>query len=204
MLRRDRQSLISFYLKDFPVNIDYRGGLLLMRVESGQHGREEKNNATQTLIREEFTAAIPLGFADGGSTNPAARLNARRAEEASMELIPTDTNRTALYRDAHLELNYQTQAVQLDGSGVHLTRMEFSLLAQLARSAGEIVPRESLMLNVWGYEPGTQSRTMDVHLRRLRAKLGVYGRQHVETVFGLGYRLQPAMFPQILSHAAGA
>jgi len=110
----------------------------------------------------------------------------------------------AQYRDAHLELNFQTQAVQLDGSGVHLTRMEFSLLAQLARSPGEIVPRDALMLNVWGYEPGTQSRTMDVHLRRLRAKLGLYGRQHVETVFGLGYRLQPATFPQTLTHAAGA
>jgi DNA-binding response OmpR family regulator len=45
---------------------------------------------------------------------------------------------------------------------------------------------------------------MDVHLRRLRVKLGSYSRQHIETVFGLGYRLQPCGMPVTLTHAAGA
>ena len=121
-----------------------------------------------------------------------------------MELIQMESNRLERYRDGRLEVNFQTQAVALDGAPVDLTRMEFGLLAQLARSAGEIVPREALMLNVWGYGPGIHSRTMDVHLRRLRVKLGGYGRQHVETVFGLGYRLQPAATPQAMTSAAGA
>jgi two-component system phosphate regulon response regulator PhoB len=82
--------------------------------------------------------------------------------------------------------------------------MEFDLLAQLARNAGEILSRDTLMLNVWGYGPEIHTRTMDVHLRRLRVKLGPYSRQHIETVFGLGYRLQPSSVPRTLANAAGA
>src|SRR5580692_5162295 len=121
-----------------------------------------------------------------------------------MELFQMEPNRPERYRDARLEVDFQAQAVLLDGAEVHLTRMEFALLSQLARTAGEIVSRETLMLNVWGYGPEIRSRTMDVHLRRLRVKLGTYGRQHVETVFGLGYRLQPCAAQQTLTQAAGA
>jgi two-component system phosphate regulon response regulator PhoB len=121
-----------------------------------------------------------------------------------MELFQMEPNRTEHYRDARLEVDFHTQAALLDGAPVHLTRMEFALLAQLARKPGEIVSREALMLNVWGYGPEIQSRTMDVHLRRLRVKLGAYSKQHVETVFGLGYRLQPCSVPGTLQQAAGA
>jgi DNA-binding response OmpR family regulator len=121
-----------------------------------------------------------------------------------MEVIQMEPNRAEHYQDSRLEVQYQTRGVVLDGKPVHLTRLEFGLLAQLARSAGEIVSRDSLMLNVWGYGPGVHSRTMDVHLRRLRGKLGQYGRQNVETVFGLGYRLQPVSLPEMLTQAAGA
>jgi DNA-binding response OmpR family regulator len=121
-----------------------------------------------------------------------------------MELIQMDPNRIERYRDARLEVDFHGKAVLLDGAPVHLTPMEFSFLAQLARKSGEIVSRETLMLNVWGYGPEIQTRTMDVHLRRLRVKLGSYSRQHIETVFGLGYRLQPCSVPQTLTRAAGA
>jgi DNA-binding response OmpR family regulator len=121
-----------------------------------------------------------------------------------MELFQMEPNRPERYRDARLEVEIQAQAVLLDGAPVHLTRMEFALLAQLARTPGEIVSRDALMLNVWGYGPEIHSRTMDVHLRRLRVKLGSYSRQHIETVFGLGYRLQPCSIPHTLSQAAHA
>lgn len=108
-----------------------------------------------------------------------------------MELIQMESKRLERYRDARLEVDFHAQVVLLDGESVRLTRLEFTLLAQLARTPGEIVSRDVLMLNVWGYGPEIQSRTMDVHLRRLRVKLGSYSKQHIETVFGLGYRLQP-------------
>jgi len=114
-----------------------------------------------------------------------------------------ESNRGERYRDARLEVDFQRQAVLLDGAPVHLTRLEFALLAHLARSAGEIVPRDMLMLQVWGYGPEVHSRTMDVHLRRLRIKLASYSRQHIETVFGLGYRLQPCRMAAGLTSRAG-
>jgi DNA-binding response OmpR family regulator len=115
-----------------------------------------------------------------------------------MELFQMEPNRVERYRDARLEVDFHRHTVLLDGSPVHLTRLEFDLLAQLARTAGQIVSREALMLNVWGYGPEIHTRTMDVHLRRLRVKLGSYSRQHIETVFGLGYRLQPCKVPEAL------
>jgi len=120
-----------------------------------------------------------------------------------MELIQMESNRVERYRDARLEVDFQTHTVLLDGAPVHLTPMEFALLAQLARNVGDIVSRDTLMSTVWGYAPGIHSLTMDVHLRRLRAKLGSYSR-YVETVFRLGYRLQPCNVPETLLHAAGA
>jgi DNA-binding response OmpR family regulator len=109
-----------------------------------------------------------------------------------MELLQMESNRAPSYRDGRLEIDFRTQTVLADGATVHLTPMEFGLLAHLARNAGEIVSRDTLMRNVWGYGPEILTRTMDVHLRRLRVKLGPYSRQHIETVFGLGYRLQPS------------
>src|ERR1700691_987810 len=117
-----------------------------------------------------------------------------------MELFQMEPNRAANYRDSRFGIEFQTQTVLMDGASVHLTPMEFDLLAQLARNAGEIVSRDTLMIKVWGYGPDILTRTMDVHLRRLRVKLGTYSRQHIETVFGLGYRLQPCNMPQTLTH----
>jgi DNA-binding response OmpR family regulator len=56
---------------------------------------------------------------------------------------------------------------------------------------------------VWGYSSEVRTRTLDVHIRRLRGKLRDNGRQHIETIFGIGYRLQPSRQQQILS-AIGA
>jgi DNA-binding response OmpR family regulator len=121
-----------------------------------------------------------------------------------MELIQMESNRVRRYRDARLDVDFHTQAVLLDGATVRLTPMEFALLAELARNAGEIVSRDTLMSNVWGYGPEICTRTVDVHLRRLRVKLESYSKRHIETVFGLGYRLQPCSVPLMLPHAAGA
>jgi len=121
-----------------------------------------------------------------------------------MELIQMESNRVRRYRDARLEVDFCTQAVLLDGVSVHLTALEFGLLAHLARNAGEIVTRDTLMLSVWGYGPEIHTRTMDVHLRRLRVKLESYSKRHLETILGSGYRLLPCSAPVTLTHAAGA
>jgi DNA-binding response OmpR family regulator len=95
------------------------------------------------------------------------------------------------YRDTHLELDYRRPALAVDARPVRLTRKEYELFALLARNAGEIVPRDVLLMRVWGYGSEIRTRTLDVHIRRLRKKLGAYGEQYIETIFGVGYRFQP-------------
>lgn len=95
------------------------------------------------------------------------------------------------YRDPHIVLNYERAMLHVDARPITLTRKEFDLLALLARNAGEIVPRGVLLSRVWGYTQGTRTRTLDVHIRRLRKKLGEYGERYIETIFGVGYRFQP-------------
>lgn len=70
---------------------------------------------------------------------------------------------------------------------VVLTRREFDLLVFLVRHAGRVLPREELLRKVWGYDFVGESRTVDVHIRRLRVKLGKAGTL-IETVPGVGYR----------------
>ena len=95
------------------------------------------------------------------------------------------------YQDAHLEVDLASKGVTLDSRRLMLTRKEYDLLALLVENAGEIIPRDALLMRVWGYSNEIRTRTLDVHIRRLRKKLGEYSKQYVETIFGIGYRFQP-------------
>ena len=88
-------------------------------------------------------------------------------------------------------VDFQLQKVQLDGQPIKLTKKEFDLLALLVKRAGELIPRAMLLTLVWGYGGEIKTRTLDVHIRRLRKNLGSCAAQHIETVFGEGYRFQP-------------
>jgi DNA-binding response OmpR family regulator len=101
------------------------------------------------------------------------------------------------YRDEHCTVDYQERAVLMDGRRLVLTRKEFELLALLSRNAGQIVPREVLLMQVWGYSQEIRTRTLDVHIRRLRKKFGSFGEIYIETIFGIGYRFQPYQEPQL-------
>jgi DNA-binding response OmpR family regulator len=103
---------------------------------------------------------------------------------------------TMPYRDEHLTMDFTQQAVLLDSERMILTRKEYELLALLVQHAGEIIPRDALLMQVWGYGASIRTRTLDVHVRRLRKKLGGYAEQYIETVFGIGYRFQPFHAPR--------
>ena len=76
----------------------------------------------------------------------------------------------------------------VDGQALNITATEFKLLCLLASRPGEVQPRETLLRDVWGYEPTLDTRTVDTTMQRLRAKLG-QAAHHLETVRGVGYRL---------------
>ena len=98
-----------------------------------------------------------------------------------------DESAAARYEDNRLAIDFADMRVTCDGEAVRLTRKEFSLLATLARGAGRVATRQQLLDNVWGYEYYGDTRTLDVHIRRLRQKLGPCG-DAIETVVGVGYR----------------
>ena len=95
------------------------------------------------------------------------------------------------YHDAHLTLDFARKAATLDSEPLSLTRKEYDLLALLVSYAGVIIPRAEVLMRVWGYSTEIRTRTLDVHIRHLRKKLGVYADSYIETVFGVGHRFQP-------------
>lgn len=90
--------------------------------------------------------------------------------------------------DRHgIRLDPEAHKVSAGGCDVILTATEFRLLEDLMRHAGAVRSREQLLDNVWGYTFEGYARTVDTHMRRLRAKLGA-SQQYLETVRGVGYR----------------
>jgi DNA-binding response OmpR family regulator len=115
-----------------------------------------------------------------------------------MESISIANEPRPIYRDAHLTIDFSNGAVAIDSSSVLLTAKEYALLAFLAEHPGEILRRETLLSSVWGYSPQIRTRTLDVHLARLRRKLGSFGHSYIETVFGSGCRFQPSV-PRVVA-----
>ncbi len=110
------------------------------------------------------------------------RVLLRRVERA--EALARSTGRVDL---AGLVVDPSTRRVSADGREVHLTPLEFDLLCALAVEPGVVRPREALMREVWGWNDASGTRTLDSHVKTLRAKLGA-GR--VRTVHGVGYALE--------------
>jgi DNA-binding response OmpR family regulator len=95
------------------------------------------------------------------------------------------------YSDSHLTLDFTRKTAVLDARVMQLTRKEYELLATLVLNAGEVLTRGQLLWQVWNYSDQIRTRTLDVHVRRLRKKLGPYSDLYIETIFGVGYRFQP-------------
>jgi len=94
---------------------------------------------------------------------------------------------TAGYQGAHLNADFDAVAVRVDGFPIRLTKREFELLRYLVQNKNRVVSRDRLLERVWGYDRLVETRSVDVHVGRLRGKLRAAGRQ-IETVIGLGYR----------------
>ncbi len=91
-----------------------------------------------------------------------------------------------------LSLNVETYQAMVDGRSLDLTYMEYELLRFLAASPGKVFSREILLSEVWGYDYYGGARTVDVHIRRLRSKLGEEHANLISTIRSVGYRLGSA------------
>ena len=92
------------------------------------------------------------------------------------------------YSFGNVKLNPKARTVFVDGKAVDLTLKEFELLYLLMKNPGSVMTRDMLLENIWGYDYGGETRTVDVHIRTLRQKLGTGG-EIIETVRGVGYRI---------------
>jgi DNA-binding response OmpR family regulator len=110
-----------------------------------------------------------------------------------MTVPQTAAAQRARYQDLHLTVDFEREIALLDGAPMKLTYKAFTLLAFLVRHPGQLIARETLLMLVWGYSQDIRTRTLDVHIRRLRKSFGEYGNVYIETIFGVGYRFQPCM-----------
>ena len=101
----------------------------------------------------------------------------RRAASPEAEDDVFESGRLKIDRARHLVLR--------DGEAVHLTKKEFDLLWLLIRSGGRVVSRETILSRLWDYAADIETRTVDVHIRSLRKKVG---EEMIETVVGVGYK----------------
>ena len=107
-------------------------------------------------------------------------LLAQAGEAPAGEVIAVDS----------MTINLATYQVQVAGEPIDFTYLEYALLAFLVTHAGRTYGRDALLRRVWGFDYYGGSRTVDVHVRRVRAKLGPDLAQHLETVRGVGYLWQ--------------
>jgi len=96
-------------------------------------------------------------------------------------------------RFGDVEIDFRSYEARLNGKPVEMTRKEFAVLRFLASRAGQVVTRDDLLNEVWGYESYPSSRTVDNHVAGLRAKLERDPSQpgHIKTVHGVGYKFVP-------------
>jgi len=142
---------------------------------------------TARVNEQDRVSGLDLG-ADDYMTKPfsprelAARARAvlRRAPRAAEQAAP-------VYRGRRLTADFDAVAVLVDGKPVRLTRRELDLLRCLVQNRNRVLSRERLLERVWGYDRRVETRSIDVHVGRLRGKLGPVGEQ-IETLIGLGYR----------------
>lgn len=98
-----------------------------------------------------------------------------------------DKDEMLTFESGDLTVDFADVRVACAGADVKLTRKEFALLTHLIKNSGRVATRQNLLDNVWGYSYFGDTRTLDVHIRRLRQKLGDCG-SRIETVVGTGYR----------------
>lgn len=155
-----------------------------------QNLRKKANDVPVLLLTarselDERVEGLNLG-ADDYMTKPffveelVARLHAlaRRTSGERLSILQTDS----------LTVNLLTREVTADGEIVHLTVREFALLEYLMRSPGRVLTRTQILEHVWGYDFDTETNLIDVHIQRIRKKLGPAAAALIETVRGVGYR----------------
>ena len=171
------------------LNLPVLGGLEVCRI---LRSRAEARQVpiimlTARTAEDDRVTGLELG-ADDYVTKPfSLRELAARVRALLRRTGAPEERGAARYAGRHLAADFDAVSVAVDGAAIRLTRREFELLRYLVQNKNRVVSRDRLLERVWGYDRLVETRSVDVHVGRLRGKLGEAGRQ-IETVVGLGYR----------------
>jgi len=110
---------------------------------------------------------------------------------ANLKRTTKNAAKPSIIEIGDLKLDLKKHAIEVNGKEVHLRVKEFQLLSVLASEPGVLFTRQDLAERVWGYEIYTSSRTIDVHIRRIRNSIEEHSNYtYIRTIHGLGYKFQ--------------
>ena len=188
-LRAVRTSIPDLIVLD--LMLPEMGGLEVCRRLRGDAGTAAIPIIMLTAKSDEIDRVVGLELgADDYVAKPFSPKELVARVRAVLRRARPDPTRT-VYREGPIVLDPGRHTVMVRGAPVALTPKEFDLLQVLLEASGRVLSREHLLTRVWGYAHADEieSRTVDVHIRRLRAKLGDDGRR-IATVKSVGYRFE--------------
>jgi len=150
------------------------------------HRKLRKAPSPELTVRFEVTLAGDSRYTDAAEILDTLQRITERLDSAKVELSPIPAPVEAP-DNAAVHVSSAARSVTVHGRPIALTRVEFDLLLYLGLHPRRVFTRGQLLQSVWGYAPMASERTVDVHIRRLRAKLDTPSL--VTTVRGVGYRL---------------
>ncbi len=145
---------------------------------------------TARISESDKVLGLELG-ADDYITKPFGMRELIARIRAAIRRKEADVNSVEIFDDGRLYLHFSDYIIRFDGREPKLTFKEFSLLKLLVQNAGRVLSRDKILDAVWGYNYYGESRTVDVHIRRIRKKLGHGADDYIDTVIGVGYRFKP-------------
>ena len=100
------------------------------------------------------------------------------------------TDHSQIFNCGNLTINLENYVVEIDGKPVRLTKKEIEILWTLAANTNKVFSRDALLDKLWGFDFYGDSRTVDSHIKRLRAKLDEHPHEgwDIETIWGVGYK----------------
>jgi DNA-binding response OmpR family regulator len=144
---------------------------------------------TARIEEADMVAGLELG-ADDYVTKPFSVREIVARARAILRRAQAPREDKEILSSGVLTLDLGARRVLVEDREVTLTRKEFDLLADLVHGRGRVLSRELLLERVWGYDHPGETRTVDVHVRQLRKKLGPAADGYIETVVGVGYRFR--------------
>jgi DNA-binding response OmpR family regulator len=144
---------------------------------------------TARVSESDKVLGLELG-ADDYVTKPFGIRELIARVRATVRRREAETDTMEVFDDGRLTIHFRDYVIRFNGREPKLTFKEFNLLKLLVQNSGRVLSRDKILDAVWGYNYYGESRTVDVHIRRIRKKLGPGAEDYIDTVIGAGYRFR--------------